>query len=148
MQVLQKACILLEKIYKIQSITAMPFISFLMYLKPSKSSWRELKGKRVCNLLCINNISDPAGRSFISCNCMIMDTAIVGTFAITKSINLTFRVVKFVLFSRCLCGSNGSFQQLQLELFFTITLHNYLLHSTKKCSLTCNCRQILISNCT
>lgn len=83
-------------------------------------------------------------QEFISYNRMKMDTAIVRTFALAKSISLTFRAVKFVLFSRCLCGSNGSSQQLQFKVFFTITLHYYVVHSTKKCSLTCNWRQILI----
>jgi len=61
--------------------------------------------------------SDPAGRSFISYNRMKMDTAIVRILDLTKSISLTVRAANFVLFSRCLCGSNGSSQQLQLKVF-------------------------------
>lgn len=55
----------LEKIYKIQSITTTPFVLFPTYLKTSKSSGRELHGKRVCNLLCMNIFLIPqAGVSF------------------------------------------------------------------------------------
>lgn len=88
-------------------------------------------------------ISDLAGRSFISCNCMKMDTAIVRTFALITSVSLTFRAVKCVLLSRFLCGNNGSSQQLQFKVFFTIPW--LLIKWMKECSLTCNWGQILIN---
>lgn len=78
-------------------------------------------------------ISDLAGRSFTSCNCMKMDTAIVRTFALTTSVSLTFRAVKFVLLSGLLCGNNGSSQQLQFKVFFTIT---WLLDQINEAVLT------------
>lgn len=109
-----------------------------------KIKWKGITWQKSLQSAMHEYISDPAGRSFISCNRTKMDTAIVRTFALTKSISLTFRAVKFVLFSRCLCGSNGSSKQLQSEIFFTITLHYYLVHSTKKYSLTCKWGQILI----
>lgn len=78
-------------------------------------------------------ISDLAGRSLISCNWMKMDTTIVRTFALITSASLTVRAVRFVLCSRFFCGNNGSSQQHQFKVFFTIP---WLLHQINEQVLT------------
>lgn len=109
------------------------------YFLYNSNDQKQFEGNYMAKSLCSamqEYISDLAGRSFISCNCMKMDTAIVRTFALTTSASPTVRAVKFVLCSRFLCGNNGSSQQLQFKVF--LQFHDYLIKSMNKCSLTCN----------
>lgn len=112
-------CVCYWKRYKIQrqSITTMPFLIFPYNSNDQKQVEGNYMAKSLCSAM-QECISDLAGRSFISCDCMKMGTAIVKTFATSAS--LTVRAVKFVVCSRLLCGNNGNTQQLQFKVFFTI----------------------------